>query len=68
MATCLPSGMATTQLIGPDSVGVRRVRRRPGEVEAPDEVDEDVRRTSQMSIVPLRLPARTWLPDPDQHA
>lgn len=55
VATCLPSGKATTQLTGPDSIGVLRVRRRFG----PDEEEEEDRRTSHMSTVPFRRPAKT---------
>jgi hypothetical protein len=61
-AICFPSGKATRQVTGPDSIGVLSVRSRFGAVE------EEVFRTSHMSMVPFRRPAKTWVPSPDQHA
>lgn len=54
VATC-PPAIEATQLIGPDSNGVRNVRSRFGE---DDDVDDGFR-TSQISIVPFRRPAKT---------
>lgn len=58
VATCLPSGRAARQLIGPDSIGVRNVRSNRGAAEPADE-DDTLRRTSHTSMVPFRLPANT---------